>query len=80
MTLNTGYTNQKWNINSTFPMEWIQENWNEKYDLTHLAYGQGSWVAIMSMNGDNTQRLYKPGELPTGWLKKVWAEQGTSSQ
>lgn len=80
MTLNTGYTNQKWNINSTFPMEWIQENWNEKYDLTHLAYGQGSWVAIMSMNGDNTQRLYKPGELPTEWLKKVWAEQGTSSQ
>ena len=42
------YNGQSYKKSSIFPKEWIKEKWDEDYDITEVAYGDGQWVVVMT--------------------------------
>jgi hypothetical protein len=47
LPVSTSY-NQVYDTNADFPSDWIDEKWDEGYDITSMAYGDGMWAVVMS--------------------------------
>ncbi|MDM8525860.1 S41 family peptidase [Desulfococcaceae bacterium HSG8] len=55
--------------------EYIQEKWDEGYDISKMAYGDGSWTVVMSQgSGYDYQSYYADYYFPEVYIYGEWDE------
>lgn len=75
MAENTGIRLQHISMTAAWPEEWIQQEWNEGYQITSVAYGESQWLVITSLNCGLSQQIVKTGtveELPA-FIRENWS-------
>jgi len=76
MSKGTGFTNQQYYTSNDFPVDWINQQWNNSYRINALAYGGGQWVTVMSQGTGITMQNYKKMDAyPDEFVKAKWNEQ-----
>ena len=69
------YNGQSYKKSSIFPKEWIKEKWDEDYDITEVAYGDGQWVVVMTgESGYYGQSWTTSSSFPEDWIDEKWNE------
>jgi hypothetical protein len=62
-----GFTQQAWDCNTTFPVDWLNLQMGNGLVLTAIAYGAGEWCLVMSnSNNGQKQEIYYNPTFPSG--------------
>lgn len=73
MEAETGYEEQNWLTNATWPKDDVAQLWNEGKDITDVSYGNGVWLVTMSSNtGFTDQSWNRTAAWPEEWLAENW--------
>jgi hypothetical protein len=73
MSKGSGYTNQRWKTNTSFPSEEIKKDWNDGYSITELTYHDGKWAVVMSKGANlGIQRWRKRTYFPEKEIDEGW--------
>jgi len=75
----TGYRQQTWATRNSYAglRDWIREKWKEQYCISHFAYGNKLWGAVLDKNSGLTRQTYKPCKgiaAAKTYSKEKWAE------
>jgi hypothetical protein len=73
MSRGTGIGQQSWELNPSFPSEWINEKWDDGFYINALAFGNGQWsVAMARETGYTSQSWRTEAAFPKSWIKEKW--------
>ena len=59
----------------TFPSDAISDGWKNGIDISHVAYGSGSWAVLMAeQTGFTGQRYFQRDDFPSKSIDEGWKE------
>lgn len=61
MAENTGIRLQHVSLSPQWPQEWVESEWGDGYQITSVAYGDGQWCVVTSLNCGLSQQVVKVG-------------------
>lgn len=76
MSTNSGLGSQTLQITSSWPRQWIREQWGDDYYITSLASNGSLWFVVMSQNPHFSGQVYNNDswENLDSWIREKWAK------
>ncbi len=65
---------QAYEGDATFPLNFIQKQWDNGQFITDITYGEGEWVVVTGVIDYDHQVLTRDKKFPGTWVEEMWGK------